>query len=615
MSGAGGNEGLGELVLGRYRVMRRLAQGGMGVVYLGRLEGAAGFAKPVIIKRIISDPEDQQGSLARFVREAQILSNLQHPGIVDVLDFGEEAESYAMVLEYVHGYDLGRWLKYLQLKAAVMPWEEAIFIALRVLEALGYAHGFRRNDGSSAEIVHRDISPGNVLLDIDGRVRLADFGIARMAETTGDLYKTETGVLKGKLAFLAPELFSGSPPSPASDIYACAVVLYQMIAGQNPFTAHNDSRVMWRVIMEGPTPLGRQRDDLPPGLEGSLSVALCKDPARRHPSAEAFADELRAVLPRTEAEIGIALRERLRIDFNGDMPTLLRLETLGERDRAWRPDLPGAAAAAVRDAAALQASLVPSATPDTLTDPRGLRDAATARASRPAAARVAAPSEPASRGRSRRSLRSLSYKPLIGLGLAMSMVIGLIMAGALHYIQRPPAPPAASRFIVVEGATPPSGTEMKPLPSDTDALPTLPVVSTLPVDAPVTKDPGPEREAAIKPRGPRPSTDPSAALSRTFARRERALGECFDRHAAEVDGQPEIAIDFEVAASGQVTSASIAPRALNQTPLGRCLLGVARSTPFGALGKPTRFSIPIRARAVPRPPDERPLQRGLRNSR
>ncbi|HVZ32049.1 MAG TPA: serine/threonine-protein kinase, partial [Polyangiaceae bacterium] len=179
-----------QYVLGRYRMLRRLAKGGMGVVYLGRLEGAAGFAKPVVIKRILQDAEERSENTARFIREAQILSNLQHPGIVGVLDFGEEAEGHAMILEYVHGYDLGRWLKYLQLSSRRMHWEEAVFILLRVLDALSYAHGLTRSDGSPAQVLHRDISPGNVLIDVDGRVRLLDFGIARMEED--DQYRTQT---------------------------------------------------------------------------------------------------------------------------------------------------------------------------------------------------------------------------------------------------------------------------------------------------------------------------------------------------------------------------------------------------------------------------------------
>ena len=270
MSSISDTERIGQLVLGRYRVVRRLAQGGMGVVYLGRLEGAAGFAKPVVIKRIISDPDDQQGSTARFIREAQILSNLQHPGIVGVLDFGEEDELYSMVLEYVQGYDLGRWLKYLQLKAQAMSWQEAVFIILRVLEALSYAHDFRRNDGTPAEILHRDISPGNILLDVDGRVRLVDFGIARMDASAGDLYKTQTGVLKGKITYMAPELFGGRAGDEFSDLYALGVTVYRMFTAAYPY---GEIEPFSRPRFGKPANLSRYRPDLPAWLDAVIGKA------------------------------------------------------------------------------------------------------------------------------------------------------------------------------------------------------------------------------------------------------------------------------------------------------------------------------------------------------
>ena len=589
-------EWIGRQVLGRYRVVRRLAHGGMGVVYLGRLEGAAGFSKPVVIKRIISDSDDQQGNTARFIREAQILSNLQHPGIVGVLDFGEEDERYSMVLEYVNGYDLGRWLKYLQLKAQTMPWEEAVFITLRLLEALSYAHGFRRSDGSAAEILHRDISPGNVLLDLDGRVRLADFGIARM-EATVDQFKTQTGVLKGKVAYLAPELFSGSPPSRASDIYACAVILYQMLAGANPFAAHNDSRVMWRVIMEGPSPLARQRDDLPPGLEALIFAAIDRDLLRRHDDAETFAAELRRVLTRSEAEIQDALREHVRGDFNGDMPALLRLETLSDRDRAWRQDLP--AAEATRSIATqAPSSLVHSLTPATASE-----EPEPAAASEPqltVRAERRAPPVPADgvtlpQVTTKRAAPSLSLEALVGLGLGMSVVIGLIVAAALFRLQQSSQPAGASRFIVVESP------EQKHAEPSTAAAP-LPAPSAEPSALPRPVNAGgdtPESPKNVRPTRPL-APDSSAALSQAFARRQGALTRCFEQHAREVEGRPEISVTFEVSPAGEVSSAGLAPAALEGTPLGRCLLDVARSTRFGALGKLTRFSIPIRASTVQR---------------
>lgn len=584
MSSISDTERIGQLVLGRYRVVRRLAQGGMGVVYLGRLEGAAGFAKPVVIKRIISDLDDQQGSTARFIREAQILSNLQHPSIVGVLDFGEEDELYSMVLEYVQGYDLGRWLKYLQLKAQVMSWQEAVFITLRVLEALSYAHGFRRNDGTPAEILHRDISPGNVLLDVEGRVRLVDFGIARMDASAGDLYKTQTGVLKGKITYMAPELFAGSPPSPASDIYACAIILYQMLAGANPFTAANDSRLMWRVIMEGPPQLSRKRDDLPPELLRVLAKGYERDPGRRYASAERFAAELRDVLESSEAELGAGLRERLRVDFNGDLPALLRLETLADRDRAWRQD--GMAPAATREPAPPPVSgPAASVTPTTLSDDRASAagrapDAITARASAPARraqmAAAGAPSLPA---------RGLGWKPVVALGLGMSAVLGIVMAGALFYL-RPP-PPAEARFIVVEA--PDRGV---PRATSEPAAAAAVSVSEPRMDAPPA---GPGRVASPGRTGRAPKSGTSGALSRALARHERALGACFDRHAAQLEGTPEIAIRFEAAPSGAVRSAALVPGSLDGTALGSCLLEVARGVAFGKLEETTRFTIPIHA--------------------
>jgi len=584
MSSISGTERIGQLVLGRYRVVRRLAQGGMGVVYLGRLEGAAGFAKPVVIKRIISDPDDQQGSTARFIREAQILSNLQHPGIVGVLDFGEEDELYSMVLEYVQGYDLGRWLKYLQLKAQSMSWEDAVFIILRVLEALSYAHGFRRNDGTPAEILHRDISPGNILLDVDGRVRLVDFGIARMDASAGDLYKTQTGVLKGKITYMAPELFAGSPPSPASDIYACAIILYQMLAGANPFTAANDSRLMWRVIMEGPPQLSRKRDDLPPDLLQALAKGYERDPARRHASAERFAAELRQVLERSEAELGAGLRERLRVEFNGDLPALLRLETLAERDRAWRQD--ALAPTGARDPVPLQVTgAAPSVTPATLSEgssrAASSADAITARASAPARRAPAPAPGPASV-----RTRSLGWKPVVALGLGMSAVLGIVMAGALFYL-RPPAPPAEARFIVVEAPEP--GAPRAP----SDSVTATPASASEPApDAPLA---GPARVSSPQRAERLPKSGTSGALSRALAKHERALGGCFDRHAAQLEGTPEIAISFEAAPNGAVRSAALVPSSLEGTALGRCLLDVARGVSFGPLDKKTRFTIPIHA--------------------
>jgi serine/threonine-protein kinase len=269
------DELIGKLVLGRYRVIQPLARGGMGMVYLGRIEGAAGFSKPVVIKRVLPHLTAESESSEQFAREARILSNLQHPGIVGVLDFGEVNQAYVMVLEYVHGYHLGYWLRYVLKAQGRMSWELATLVIVRVLDALSYAHSFRRSDGTRAEVIHRDISPGNILLDVDGNVRLVDFGIARMADEAGE-YRTQDGVVKGKLPFVPPEIYASQPPSVRSDIYTCGVVLYQLLTGRNPFSGRDMTDTISRVVHYTAPPVAAIREDVPPvSTSPSGSISGC----------------------------------------------------------------------------------------------------------------------------------------------------------------------------------------------------------------------------------------------------------------------------------------------------------------------------------------------------
>jgi serine/threonine-protein kinase len=569
----------GQPVLGRYRIVRRLAQGGMGVVYLGRVEGAAGFAKAVVIKRIIVGAGSPTESTARFIREAQILSNLQHPGIVGVLDFGEEDEGYSMVLEYVHGYDLGRWLKFTQLTRRPVDWEHALYITLCVLEALGHAHDYRRPDGTPAEVLHRDVSPGNILLDLEGRVRLLDFGIARMAEDA-DLYKTRDGIINGKIAFLAPELFSSAPPSRSSDVYSCAVVLYQMLAGHNPFTSDNERHMLARVMSEMPAAASKLRPDLPPALDTILARALAKTAERRFPDGNALAQALRACLTRDTLQVAASLRERLRADFIGDMPQRLKLESLAERDRAWR---------LAQGDSALESTPPRSSAADATPEP-GSATIISPPESHPA------PSHPIEPDAAPATLpRAVSTRPerryLYALGLCViGLAVAVGVAGTLLY-SRQSAAPAAQRFILVESpsAAPRAGAEPSPAPPPGDTPQPAPEPAVAP-SRPATRPPAKARRVAPTP----------ASLSRAFARRNDELESCFDRHAAQLEGRPAISVEFRAERSGRVAAAKLSPSQLEGTPLGQCLLSVAKDTRFGPLERAQTFSIPIHARAVER---------------
>jgi serine/threonine protein kinase len=555
---------VGHLVLGRYRILCLLAQGGMGTVHLARVEGAAGFSKPVVVKRMLPHLSGSAEKQAEFIREAQILSNLRHPGIVNVVDFGKQEDAHIMVLEYVHGYNLGQWLKYVIRSRAKLPWEYAVLLMLQVLSALHYAHTFTRSDGSRAGIIHRDISPGNILIDVDGNVRLADFGIARMDMDDTGQERTGDGIFKGKLPYGAPELFSGEKATPSTDLYACAVVLYQLLSGKNPFNAENASTVVRRVMTLIPQSISAKRSDVPSGLDDILARGLAKAHGERWPNAMEFATALRALLGRPEADIATEMAATIRNDFVGDMARALTLHSLEEFEETWRRANP------VSNAPML------SSMPPTVQSGLG--------AGLPNRLEVTIPTASAVAGRvsdsGRRLVVAVIASALLAAGGATTAVLML----------RAPSQASEPRFVVVEAAP------NRVLPQAATAI-----VETLPLadgaQAGGTPSASGSASATIKPvRVDAHPRDSVSSLSRIFAQRQAAIQGCFEQNAMTVDGTPEVSIRFGVDAQGKVTSTAVQPSAVAGTALGQCLNLVARSTNFGPQEEPLVFSIPITAR-------------------
>ncbi|HEX2676649.1 MAG TPA: protein kinase, partial [Polyangiales bacterium] len=327
---------VGQTVLGRYRIVRRLARGGMGAVYLGRTEGAAGFARPVVIKRVLPSLMDDDEVAQMFVREAQVLSNLQHPNIVTVLDFGQQADgAYLMVLEYVHGFQLAQWSEYVQKTRGLLPVDFALYIVTRVLDALHYAHTFRRGDGKAMQIIHRDVSPSNVLLNAQADVKLLDFGIARVS---GDetAFVTDRSQVKGKLPYLPLESFKGADPSVQSDVYSAGVMLYELLTGTNPFLGRETAEIYAKILEVVPKSVHASRDDAPEDIDAVLGKAMHKDAAQRYASAADFASALRALRSKPEEVLASTLAAALTQDFERALPELLKVETLAVRESAWR---------------------------------------------------------------------------------------------------------------------------------------------------------------------------------------------------------------------------------------------------------------------------------------
>ncbi len=263
------------IVDGRYRAVRRLGAGGMAEVWcvedevLGRR-----VALKLLGGRYIEDPEFRE----RFRREAQSAASLAHPNIVGVFDRGEWDGTPYIAMELVDG----RTLKQLVQERGPLDPGTAVNLTEQVLRALGYAH--RRG------IVHRDIKPQNVIVDGEGVAKVADFGIARAANSE----MTETGAIVGTVQYLSPEQAQGQPVDLRSDLYSVGVVLYELLTGQVPFDGEAPVSIALKHVSERPVPPGQLRPGIPPALEAVVMRALEKDPARRFQSAEEFIAALEA---------------------------------------------------------------------------------------------------------------------------------------------------------------------------------------------------------------------------------------------------------------------------------------------------------------------------------
>ncbi|MGH9025456.1 MAG: Stk1 family PASTA domain-containing Ser/Thr kinase [Acidimicrobiia bacterium] len=262
----------------RYEIVREIARGGMAEVYLARDQL---LDRPVAIKVLSSEYAGDPTFVERFRREAQAAANLNHPNIVAIYDWGQEQGTYFIVMEYVQGQSLRELLG----TRGRLPATEAAQIAVQIAAALAFAN---RNG-----VVHRDIKPGNVLMDENGKANVADFGIAR-SRASDNL--TQTGSVMGTANYFSPEQAQGQPVDGRSDVYSLGVVLYEMVTGRTPFTGDSAVAVAYQHVREDPVPPSQLVADLPAAMERIIMHALAKNPAARYQTA----DELRSDLIRYE---------------------------------------------------------------------------------------------------------------------------------------------------------------------------------------------------------------------------------------------------------------------------------------------------------------------------
>ena len=287
--------------LGPYELAERLATGGMAEVYLARRAGPHGFAKQVAVKRILPQLASDPDFVAMFVDEARVTGRLQHPNIVSVFDFGEEGGELYMAMEYVDGTTGARLIRAAAARSEDIPLEVSLHVALSVLRGLEYAHTALDENGKPLHLVHRDVSPGNVLIDRSGAVKLTDFGIARAAEFER---RTDVGQLKGKLGYMSPEQVVGRELDARSDLFTLGIVLAEMVTVRPLFSGGRELDVLLRIRDADISAIDRNAGRVPDDVRTVLFRALAKDPAQRYPNAGAFAQALEDVIRRRRLNVG-----------------------------------------------------------------------------------------------------------------------------------------------------------------------------------------------------------------------------------------------------------------------------------------------------------------------
>ncbi|MDP3504255.1 MAG: serine/threonine-protein kinase [Myxococcales bacterium] len=281
-------------LVGKYILGERLGAGGMAEVFLATYSPEGGFERKVAVKRILPSYAERPESIALFRREAELGAGLAHPNVVQVLDFGADGDTWFIAMEFVDGLPLSRVLAFARKAGTPLPLPACVYLIEELCQALDYIHTRTSPTGSALQLIHRDVNPPNVLVSRIGEVKLNDFGVARAA---GKEQLTEAGMLRGKVAYAAPEQLLGQPYDARADLWALGVTAFEVLVLQKPFTAPDDV-ALYRACLEAPLPVPRElRADLPEGVEEIVLGLLVRDPGARFQTAEQVLERLDALDP------------------------------------------------------------------------------------------------------------------------------------------------------------------------------------------------------------------------------------------------------------------------------------------------------------------------------
>ena len=278
-----------EVRFGKYRIVQQLAAGGMAHIFLATLDGPDGFSKACVIKRILPEYANLEPFSRMFADEAKVAALLTHPNIVQVFDFGKIEGQYYLAMEWIQGQSLDRIMRFAAKAGMPLGLRVTVDVGIAMADALSYAHAKTLSDGTPLKLVHRDITPGNVLVSRDGIVKLADFGIVK---SSVNLERTVAGVVKGKYAYMSPEQITNRPLDHRSDLYSLGIVLYESSLGRRLFKRDTMEATILATSQGDVPPPSQVVPGFAPEFERILLKLLAKDPDARYQTARELRDDL-----------------------------------------------------------------------------------------------------------------------------------------------------------------------------------------------------------------------------------------------------------------------------------------------------------------------------------
>ncbi len=566
---------------GKYTLIARLATGGMGEIFLARLQGVAGFEKIVVIKRVLPHLAGEDRFIAMLLDEARIAARLSHPNICQVQELGEVEGEYYIAMEYLEGVTMADLLRRLSKQGQVMDPRVVVAMVTQACEGLHAAHELVDRNGQPTNLVHRDVSPSNVFITTAGMVKLLDFGIAK---TPDRLSRTRTGAVKGKWAYMSPEQILRQPLDRRSDIFSLGIVLFEALTGWRLFH-HPSEYQICRAITESDAPSIRKfQPGLPEVLAEVVARALSRDPAQRFATAR---DMSKALL-----DASLTLGGASSLSYVAELVTSNFTRELAERHEfVERAEASAEHDPAAGEKAASSLPVAPVMTPEApLDDDDDDDDAASMRQVSATAATMAAPPPEPPAGVDATPHLDTNLRSSRTGWLALAVLVLLGGAGVLAYRAWGPR-----ELPVVQARVEQHSGQVV-----AEAADAAPDVAPGAIDAGVAAakpDAGPRATGRGGDRGERPSHPPRRdQYQRALGQRGAELTRCYQEHVSEQDSAPLLKLVMSIDTSGKLLDARVEPTSYNATALGRCVVGVVRGLDFGPHEAQAEVTIPLNIR-------------------